>query len=424
MRVQRFEWERAGRGRATAIRELVAGRRRERSTSSRSSVEVREGGDAAVLELTARFDATERPPAALRVDPERPRAALEPSSIRALREALELAAANIRAVAEAQLDAEPRTRRAAAGPDGRGPRGPGRRGRRLRARRARRLPLQRADVLHPGPRRRRRADRARLAARARRRAATRRCSPPRRSAASTRSTRWAARRRSSRSPTAPRRSAPVDVIAGPGNAWVREAKRAVYGQVGIDSLAGPSELMADRRPRHRPRVGGARPLRPGRARRRQPAGRRGRRGGGARRRSTRPPEAAAERPSVADAPLALVHVPDLADAVALANAYAPEHLQLMSEDAVRARRPRHDRRLRLRRAGDGAPPSATTPPAPTTCCRPAAPGASPARSGRPPSGAGSPNVSLPGARGRGSGAARRRARPGRGLARPRRVGEG
>jgi len=44
-------------------------------------------------------------------------------------------------------------------------------------------------------------------------------------------------------------------------------------------------------------------------------------------------EVAAARPSVTDAPLALVQVPDLADAVALANAYAPEHLQLMSEDA-------------------------------------------------------------------------------------------
>ncbi len=42
---------------------------------------------------------------------------------------------------------------------------------------------------------------------------------------------------------------------------------------------------------------------------------------------------AAERPSVADAQLAMVQVPDLADAVELANAYAPEHLQLMSEDA-------------------------------------------------------------------------------------------
>ena len=35
----------------------------------------------------------------------------------------------------------------------------------------------------------------------------------------------------------------VDVIAGPGNAWVQEAKRLVYGKVGIDSYAGPSELM-------------------------------------------------------------------------------------------------------------------------------------------------------------------------------------
>jgi histidinol dehydrogenase len=34
----------------------------------------------------------------------------------------------------------------------------------------------------------------------------------------------------------------VDVIAGPGNAYVTEAKRQVYGAVGIDMLAGPSEL--------------------------------------------------------------------------------------------------------------------------------------------------------------------------------------
>jgi histidinol dehydrogenase len=34
----------------------------------------------------------------------------------------------------------------------------------------------------------------------------------------------------------------VDVIVGPGNAWVTEAKRQVFGQVGIDGLAGPSEL--------------------------------------------------------------------------------------------------------------------------------------------------------------------------------------
>ncbi len=41
---------------------------------------------------------------------------------------------------------------------------------------------------------------------------------------------------------------PVDVIVGPGNAWVAEAKRQLYGVVGIDMVAGPSEILvvADR----------------------------------------------------------------------------------------------------------------------------------------------------------------------------------
>lgn len=37
--------------------------------------------------------------------------------------------------------------------------------------------------------------------------------------------------------------APVDVVTGPGNAWVAEAKRQVYGVVGIDMVAGPSEIV-------------------------------------------------------------------------------------------------------------------------------------------------------------------------------------
>ena len=37
--------------------------------------------------------------------------------------------------------------------------------------------------------------------------------------------------------------APVDKIVGPGNAYVAAAKRLVYGQVGIDMLAGPSEVL-------------------------------------------------------------------------------------------------------------------------------------------------------------------------------------
>lgn len=39
------------------------------------------------------------------------------------------------------------------------------------------------------------------------------------------------------------RIAAVDVVTGPGNAWVAEAKRQVYGLVGIDMVAGPSEIV-------------------------------------------------------------------------------------------------------------------------------------------------------------------------------------
>ena len=43
--------------------------------------------------------------------------------------------------------------------------------------------------------------------------------------------------------------APVDKIVGPGNAYVAAAKRRVFGKVGIDMIAGPSEILvvADRR---------------------------------------------------------------------------------------------------------------------------------------------------------------------------------
>ena len=37
--------------------------------------------------------------------------------------------------------------------------------------------------------------------------------------------------------------APVDKITGPGNAYVAAAKRRVFGKVGIDSIAGPSEVL-------------------------------------------------------------------------------------------------------------------------------------------------------------------------------------
>src|SRR5208283_3648430 len=37
--------------------------------------------------------------------------------------------------------------------------------------------------------------------------------------------------------------APVAKIIGPGNAYVAAAKRIVYGKVGIDMIAGPSEVL-------------------------------------------------------------------------------------------------------------------------------------------------------------------------------------
>ena len=37
--------------------------------------------------------------------------------------------------------------------------------------------------------------------------------------------------------------APVDMLVGPGNAYVAEAKRQMFGKVGIDLLAGPTEIL-------------------------------------------------------------------------------------------------------------------------------------------------------------------------------------
>jgi histidinol dehydrogenase len=126
----------------------------------------------------------------------------------------------------------------------------------------------------------------------------------------------------------------VDVIAGPGNAWVREAKRAVSGLVAIDSLAGPSELMLIGGPEtnlqwaamdlcaqaeHGPESPLVAVALDGRWLEQLAAA---------------VDDLAASRPSVSDALLGLVEVPDFAAAIDLANAYAPEHLELLDETAA------------------------------------------------------------------------------------------
>jgi histidinol dehydrogenase len=129
------------------------------------------------------------------------------------------------------------------------------------------------------------------------------------------------------------RIAPVDVIAGPGNRYVQEAKRQLVGQVGIDGIAGPSELMVVAGDTADPswialdlcaqaEHGGDGLL------------------VAAAVESVildaieeRVTALAEERGIAAEAPLALVAAPDTDAAVILANALAPEHLEVLTEDA-------------------------------------------------------------------------------------------
>jgi histidinol dehydrogenase len=127
---------------------------------------------------------------------------------------------------------------------------------------------------------------------------------------------------------------PVDVIAGPGNAWVQAAKREVFGEVAIDSLAGPSDLTVV--------VDGDVNLRwaaldlcaqaehgeesPLIAIATEP--------GVIERLEVEVDAAAAENPSVNDCRLALIEAPSAAEAIGLVNLIAPEHLQLMSSDSA------------------------------------------------------------------------------------------
>jgi histidinol dehydrogenase len=120
----------------------------------------------------------------------------------------------------------------------------------------------------------------------------------------------------------------VDVIVGPGNLYVQEAKRQVFGQVGIDGFAGPSDLLviagADADPELIALDLGAQ----------------AEHGPGTLviAASDSPElldalEQHLERVGVVGAVAALVETRDPEDALALAEAFAPEHLQLVGETA-------------------------------------------------------------------------------------------
>jgi histidinol dehydrogenase len=329
MRARRFEWEGAAET-AAALRAWAAETAPAVDVSSIEE-EVRAEGDEAVLRLTGKFDAPGVTLESLRVDPADAEAALAVTEPQ-LRAAMDVAAANIRQVAEGILGAEREIELPA--------------GQKVLSRE---VPVAAAGIYAPG-------------GRAAYPSSVLMCAIPAQVAGVERIALASPPGGDGRlhplvlaaaalcgveeiyamggaqaifalaygTDTVPA----VDVIAGPGNAWVREAKRAVYGTVGIDSLAGPSELMlvashdtdpewaaldlcaqAEHGPES-PLVVAAVEEQVLDAIAEAAEG------------------AAASRPSVTDAPLALVRVRDVEAAIDLANAYAPEHLELLETDAA------------------------------------------------------------------------------------------
>jgi histidinol dehydrogenase len=118
-----------------------------------------------------------------------------------------------------------------------------------------------------------------------------------------------------------------DVIVGPGNAYVTEAKRQVMGQVGIDGLAGPSEVLVIADATADPLWLAADLL----AQAEHGAGSMACLadiGGTLAEPVMRAVKALAAELGVAHGNVAIVACPDPAAAVALCNAFGPEHLEL------------------------------------------------------------------------------------------------
>lgn len=330
MRQQRFEWEGAKQT-AAAIRSW-AGAETPRVNVSEIEAKVRDGGDKALLDLTARFDATERAPRTLRVGADALADALAKLDS-PIRESLELAAGNVRAVAEAQLAPEPRRvdlpegqsvtlREVVVGAAG--IYAPGGRAAYPSSVLMGVIPAQVAGVERvalaspPGPD----GELHPLVL-----AAAALCDVDEVYAIGGAQAVFALA-------LGTETIDPVDVVAGPGNAWVREAKRVVSGRVGIDSLAGPSELMIVAGNGTDPKWaaldlcaqaehGADGPLlvaavdssvldEVAQA----------------------TEQIAAERPGLGDSPLALITTPDTRAAIDLADAFAPEHLELLDEEAA------------------------------------------------------------------------------------------
>jgi histidinol dehydrogenase len=127
----------------------------------------------------------------------------------------------------------------------------------------------------------------------------------------------------------------VDVIVGPGNLYVQEAKHQLSAEVGIDGFAGPSDLLVALGADVRERELGLAAL---------DMLAQAEHGEGSLVAAVSPSAEACdalaatleklvvERPTVGEAAFAIVQVEDARAAIALANAFAPEHLQLIGSD--------------------------------------------------------------------------------------------
>jgi histidinol dehydrogenase len=330
MKIRRFEWGGAFET-AIATREWTFEAFPEADVKEIKRL-VASGGDAAILELTARFDAVDKPPESLLVAPAARREALEALDP-PLRESLEVAAANVRAVAEAQVESKPREVRLPQG----------------QSVTIRESAAYAAGIYAPGGRAAYPSSVLMCAIPARVAGVeyVALASPPGRDGQVNPLVLAAAELCGVDAVFAMGGAQAifafafgtetvnsVNVIVGPGNAWVREAKLEVAGIVAIDSLAGPSELMVvaghDVNPQwvaldlcaqaeHGPEA----PLVVAAVEEAVLT---------AILEATQ--QAAAERPVVADAPLAVVQVPDVDSAIDFANEFAPEHLELLIDDAA------------------------------------------------------------------------------------------
>lgn len=124
-----------------------------------------------------------------------------------------------------------------------------------------------------------------------------------------------------------------DVIVGPGNAYVTEAKRQVMGEVRIDGLAGPSEVLIVADGSGEPAWLAADLL----AQAEHGAGAMGALldvGGTLGERVADEVEALSVELGIDTANVAVIACPDLEGALALVDAFAPEHLELHLPDAA------------------------------------------------------------------------------------------